>query len=354
MSISPIAVPSHGPRDASIFLLAEAPGDRETERGQPLVGPSGWELRRMLKIIGVSLDDCYKTNVLSRQPEDNLLGHYCSDDPARQLRHLGPLTSNPLGYMDLAHSGELERLRDEISEVSPNIIIALGNTATWALGLGTGINALRGSVHTSTVRDRTFKVLPTYHPAAVLRDWSLRTIAIADLQKAANESLTPTLQFDNTELWLNPSLSDIADFDRLHMEQARVCACDIETKRSQITCISFAPTVDVSLAIPFWVDGQSPNYWPDAASEFQAWAYVRHWLERGDLVKVGQNFLYDLQYLQSICNPQSCTEDTMLAHHSLYSELQKGLGFLGSVYAHTPSWKSMRTAKREDILKRDD
>ena len=43
----------------------------------------------------------------------------------------------------------------------------------------------------------------------------------------------------------------------------------------------------------------------------------------------------------------------MLAHHSLYSELQKGLGFLGSIYTNYPSWKSMRTFKREEQLKRD-
>lgn len=347
-------VPSCGPGDARIFCLAEAPGERETEAGKPLVGPSGWELRRMLRTVGVDLNDCYKANVFSRQPEGNLLGHYCSEDPSAQARHLGPLTSNPLGYMDIAHAGELERLRAEIRAVSPNVIVALGNTATWALGLGLGINALRGTIHQATVGDRTLKVLPTYHPAAVLRQWDLRTIAIADLAKAVQESHSPLLSFDNTTLWLNPTIEDLVEFDRDHMDGATTCAADIETKRGQITAISFAPSVDHSLCIPFWTDGVQPNYW-NVFEEVQAWAFVRRWLERSDLVKVFQNGLYDLQYLYEMgIRPKSCTEDTMIGHHSLYSELQKGLGFLGSIYANTPSWKQMRHVKKEELLKRDD
>ena len=71
-------------------------------------------------------------------------------------------------------------------------------------------------------------------------------------------------------------------------------------------------------------------------------------------MKIFQNGLYDLQYLSMICTPRACSEDTMIAHHSLYTELRKGLGFLGSIYANVPSWKSMRTFKKEEQLKRDD
>lgn len=360
MSISPIVVPSHGPRDAKLMLLAEAPGERETERGVPLVGPSGWELRRMLRIIGVDLNDCFKANVFCQQPEGNLIGHFGQPDRATAAAtHLGPLTTNPTLFLRQEfHRDSLDRLYREIVEVDPHVIVALGNTATWALGLGTGITALRGTVHLSNAPElpRPVKVLPTFHPAAVLRDWSLRTIAIADLQKAVNESASPHLAFDNTTLWLNPALEDLVEFDRDHMQPSRICAADIETKRGQITAISFAPSVDHSLCIPFWTDGADPNYWPTPSAEREAWAYVKRWLESPAITKVFQNGLYDLQYIYEVgIRPRACTADTMLAHHSLYSELQKGLGFLGSIYAHTPSWKSMRQGVRKDeLLKRDD
>lgn len=340
------------------MLLAEAPGEHETARGRPLAGPSGYELRRMLNQVGMSLDDCFLANVFSRQPAANNLHLYCHDDPERQYRELGPLAANPLGWMDREHLPELDRLAREIAACDPNIVVALGNTATWALGLGTGINALRGSVHTwrSHHLNRDIKILPTFHPAAVLRQWDLRAIVLADLEKAYVESRTPLLQFDNTELWLNPTLADLREFDAAYMDRATICASDIETKRGQITAISFSPSPDVSLCIPFWQEGAVPNYWPSAADEASAWAYVRKWLERADLVKVFQNGLFDLQYLSGKpynIRPRSCVEDTMLMSHSLWSEMRKGLGFLGSIYANVPSWKSMRTWTREN-LKRDE
>ena len=310
----------------------------------------------MCSTIGVNLDDCYKANVFSRQPNANALALYGTSQPSVVSRSLGPLTVNPITFLADEHLHELERVRGEIASVNPHVLIALGNTATWALGLGQGIAALRGSVHTVTLpgMSRPLKVLPTYHPAAILRQWDLRVIALADLEKAHVESASPHFAFDNSELWINPTLDDLEEFDSRFMARTQTCACDIETKRGQITCISFAPSVDHSLAIPFWIEGPCPNYWTTPADEHRAWGYVKRWMEDERLVKVFQNGLYDLQYLQAHCTPRACVADTMLQHHSLFSELQKGLGFLGSVYANVPSWKFMRTAKREDLLKKDD
>lgn len=349
-------VPSAGPLTAKMLVLGEAPGTEESSALLPFVGPSGWELRRMLRTIGVNLDDCYTANVFSRQPADNNLALYGDSDLRHCHRGLGPFTTAPITYCHSDHLWELDRLYAEIAAVNPNVVLALGNTACWALGLGQGIGQLRGSVHTATIPglDRPLKVLPTFHPAAILRQWDLRVVALADLEKAHDESHNPSFAFDNTELWLQPSLQDLVDFGDLYMAKATVAACDIETKRGQITCLSFAPTSEVAIVIPFWVEGESPNYWARACDEATAWRWVIHQMERADLVKVGQNFLYDLAYLQAFCSPRACTEDTMLAHHSMFSELPKGLGWLGSLYANVPSWKKMRTAKREEQLKRDD
>lgn len=355
MTFGPI-VPAFGPSPARICILAEAPGSEESEALRPLVGPSGRELRRMLATIGANLDDCFKTNVFQRQPANNLLALYGTSEPSNLSRSLGPLTTNPITYIGEDHLQELERLRAELSACNPNIIIALGNVACWALGLGQGINSLRGTVHpVNFIPGRATKVLPTFHPAFILRQWDQRVIALADLEKALHESHTPTLTHDNTELWLAPSLADLARFDALHMASATICGADVETKRGQITCISFAPTPDVSLVVPFWVDGENPNYWPDLRSEAQAWGWMKKWCERPDLVKVTQNGLYDMQYIfKHGIRPINFTEDTMLAHHSLYSEMKKSLGFLGSIYANYPNWKSMRAYKLDEQIKRDD
>ena len=70
--------------------------------------------------------------------------------------------------------------------------------------------------------------------------------------------------------------------------------------------------------------------------------------------KLFQNGMYDLQYLLKMgLRPKALAEDTMLMHHSMFPELQKGLGFLGSIYTNESSWKLMRR-KRPDVEKSDE
>ena len=354
-------VPSTGPTNAQILLVAEAPGEQESEKLRPLIGPSGYALRSMLATIGVNLDDCYKTNTFCRRPPNNSLAvGYGTDVPSPRSRALGALGRNPTWYAADHALEDLARLRAEIEAVNPNIIVALGNTACWALGIVGGISDTRGYIYTTqAVGDlplsRPFKVLPTYHPALILRQWPHRTICISDLEKARVEATDPTFTPDSAELWLSPSLEDMETFRARFLARATHVATDVETKKGQITCVSFAPSPTISLCVPFWQDGPNPHYWPTEAAEVAAWRWCTEVLEDPATVKVLQNGLYDVQYFYKHgIRPQNCTADTMLQHHSLYSELQKGLGFLGSVYCNVPSWKKMRTAKREELLKKDD
>lgn len=350
-------VPPSGPCPARIMIVAEAPGEAESSRLQPLVGPSGYELRRMLAQVGVNLDECFKTNVFDRQPRGNDVGLYGveRDHPSACL-DLGPLTSNPRLYLHQDFRPMVERLRGELLACNPNIVVALGNIACWALLGSTGVTELRGNVALTSITGTPIKVLPTYHPAAVLRQWDWRVIVLGDLEKARAESLDLVLTYDNTELWLRPTLSDLREFGDRYMFRCRgPVATDVETKRGQITCMSFAPTVDVSITVPFWVEGLAPNYWHTEHDERAAWAWCAQWIEDASVPKVTQNGLYDIQYfIRHGMQPRGFTEDTMLAHHSLLSEMRKSLGFLGSVYTNTPGWKKMRTALREEQLKRDD
>ena len=88
-------------------------------------------------------------------------------------------------------------------------------------------------------------------------------------------------------------------------------------------------------------------------NEWHAWEIIRKLLE-GPQIKVFQNGLYDLQYITRMgIIPHNCAEDTMLLHHSLMPEMQKGLGFLGSIYTDESSWKIMRN-QRTDTEKADE
>lgn len=352
-------VPAFGPSKAPILIVAEAPGEEESRRGIPLVGASGQELSRMLAQAGIDPTSVRKTNVFSRQPSGNNLALYGCDLPKAKASgtfRLGPLTTNPVTYLDPSHIHELERLHREIVECEPNVIVALGNTAAWALIGQSGIGGLRGSLYPGHMAGEPIgKVLPTYHPAAILRQWSLRVVTIADLEKARKESLSPVLAYDNSELWIEPTIQDLLHFGRTYMEGSSLLATDVETKQGQITSVGFAPNPGIAINVPFWIDGPEPNYWPTPKDERFAWRWVQRWIEHPAIPKVLQNDLYDTQYFRAMgFKPKGFDEDTMLLHHSKYSELQKGLGFLGSVYTNHRSWKSMRTAKLEELLKKDD
>lgn len=375
MSHVPPSWPTGRPGPCRIAIVGEAPGQDEVWAGAPFVGTSGQELSSQLAQAGIRREDCLLTNVLSIRPEGNNLASLCvrkEDLPSDYPVHIGPMVTHEGNFYlrpDLLAEGA--RLRDELAAASPNVVIALGATACWALLGDTSIGNLRGVVHRS-VTSVPYKVVPTWHPAAILRQWNWRPIAVADLAKAKRESAFPEFRYDNFELWLEPELPDLYEFERLHIPPGSVVAPDVETAGGEITCIGFGvgDTLRRGLVIPFRCDpatvgtGESRrtlytrNYWPSHAHERAAWLWAKRILEdRKDISLVGQNWLYDTQYLiRHGIFPRNSKDDTMLMHHSMYPEMDKKLGFLGSIYLNTQSWKQFggkRGQKFTDDLKRD-
>ncbi|MCP5019029.1 MAG: hypothetical protein GY938_27680, partial [Ketobacter sp.] len=178
-------------------------------------------------------------------------------------------------YVNARYKPELDRLYREINSHNPNLIIALGGTATWALAHSSGIKKLRGAPLTSCTGHKLF---PTYHPAAVLRDFKLKPIIWADLNKAARELSFPEIRRPVREFWCAPNLDDLGRFER-YILGSKLLSVDIETYGQQITCIGFAPDRQRAIVIPFVAkDFPGQNYWPTLKKELQAWAFVRHWL----------------------------------------------------------------------------
>ena len=85
------------------------------------------------------------------------------------------------------------------------------------------------------------------------------------------------------------------------------------------------------------------SYWPNAADEVRAWKFIRH-VMNSPIPKLGQNFLYDMQYLWKVARipTRNFRHDTMLLHHALYPGMQKSLAFQGSIYTFEPAWKGLR------------
>jgi uracil-DNA glycosylase len=324
-----------------MVLLGEAYGANESEAKAPFVGATGALLFKLLTESGVVTPDQGRalsgalwarqyrrrdailldagirlTNVFNFQPPSNRIDALCGP------RHDGLPPIRAGKYLRAEFYPELERLREELAAWRPNILVGLGATALWfATGAGQ-ITRKRG------------------------------TIVISDLIKAHRESATATVSRPDRTIYIPESVEDIIDAFR-QIERSRLLAIDIETAKGQITCIGFAWEQGQALVVPIWDNTKGDNsYWSEV-DEPLVWEWVRR-ICGLPVPKVFQNGLYDLHYIWrgygiTVAN---CLHDTMLLHHALQPEVQKSLGFLGSLYSDEPAWKQMRhrtTLKREDV-----
>lgn len=332
-----------------LMIVGEFWGEQEEQTGLAFAGPTGSILHGLLRQAGIQKEDCYFTNVFNLRPRGNKVDSLLTgkSDAIPLYRPLAPGK-----YIHKRYLPELERLWEEVERTRPNLILAIGNTALWALCKKSGIKRYRGSP--LPTHDGKWKVLPTWNPASVLRQWELRAVTLADITKAKREMAFPELNRPSHLIYMQPSLQDIEDFYNEFLKDEPWLSCDIETKEMTITEVGYA-THDGRrcIVIPFWSrEAPDGNYWKHAWEEKKAWEWVRR--INSEKVLVGQNFSYDMQYFwRSVRIPcPNFGGDTMLQHHALQPELEKGLGFLASIYTNEPSWKFMRTD--HSTLKRED
>lgn len=153
-----------GNTKADILLLGEAPGAEEDKQGIPFVGQSGQLLDKMLAAVGLDRSLVYITNILPWRPPGNRT-------PSNQ-------------EIDIFRPYVLKH----ISLINPKVIVCLGGTATKALLQTTqGIMQLRGKpTHISAI---DAVIIPTFHPAYLLRSPSQKREAWCDFLKMKQLSL---------------------------------------------------------------------------------------------------------------------------------------------------------------------
>lgn len=152
---------------ARLMFIGEAPGEEEDRTGVPFVGRAGQLLNKMINAMGLRREDVYITNVLKTRPPNNAT-------PTQEEAKL----CSPY-------------LFDQIAAISPEAIVTLGLPATRLL-LETmeSMSRLRGTWHAYTTPDgRAIPVMPTYHPAFLLRSYTPenRAKVWSDLQLVMNK-----------------------------------------------------------------------------------------------------------------------------------------------------------------------
>jgi uracil-DNA glycosylase len=153
----------NGAPDAPLVFVGEAPGADEDRIGDPFVGRAGELLDKMIDAMGWSRQTVYVTNTLKCRPPGNR--NPAPDETAA----CQPFLWAQLGCL------------------APRVVVALGRpAANLLLGRDAPISALRGKFHDA----RGVKVLPTFHPAYLLREperkrdaWNDLKLVIAELDR---------------------------------------------------------------------------------------------------------------------------------------------------------------------------
>jgi len=327
MTTSPKYVPGIGPMGAKLAIVGEAPGFHEDQSGIPFQGPAGDLLNSMLREVGINRNDCYVTNVVKYRPPENDM---------KRLNEIG---------VSLAQS--TEELFDELNALSPNCILALGNTALQALTNKTGIKVYRGSVLRTS--DHKLKLVPTFHPAHLLRqtggevaEWSARAYVLLDFEKAARESQFPQFKTPDRLLTVCRNSLELYRYKRQYAGKTKV-AVDIETFKCIPTCVSLAFSRFHAVSVPLinMVDS-TKREWIPPHELAQMWKFVSDILDDPRYELIGQNFKFDDSKLRSPCcfRPANLYADTMLMAHTLYPEFPLGLAFLASIWTDEPYYKT--------------
>ena len=145
-----------GKREADIMFIGEGPGADEDAQGEPFVGKAGKLMNMAFDMLGIKREEVYIANIVKCRPPNN---RNPQDDEAENC---------------------LDYLRNQVILVKPKIIVLLGSVALKnILGKEYGITASRGK----WIEKKGIFYMPTWHPAALLRDENKKIDFIKDLKQ---------------------------------------------------------------------------------------------------------------------------------------------------------------------------
>ena len=150
-----------GNKKARLMFIGEGPGADEDKQGIPFVGKAGQLMNNAFQALEINREDVYIANIVKCRPPSNRVPE---DDEVQTC---------------------LNYLRNQVILIKPKIIVLLGSTALKnILGKEYGITAVRGN----WMEKNGIKYMPTWHPAALLRDENKKIEFWKDLKKLKNKA----------------------------------------------------------------------------------------------------------------------------------------------------------------------
>ena len=149
-----------GNEKANIMFIGEGPGGDEDEQGEPFVGKAGQLMNKAFDITGIKREEVYIANIVKCRPPHNR----------------DPEEDEIVACMDY--------LRNQVIIIKPKIIVLLGRIALQnILGKDYKITASRGK----WVEKKGIMYMPTWHPAALLRDETKKIDFLNDLKEVVKK-----------------------------------------------------------------------------------------------------------------------------------------------------------------------
>ena len=148
-----------GNPEAKVMIIGEGPGASEDKEGRPFVGRAGKLLNKMLSSINLDRKSVYITNVVNYRPPENRK----------------PTETEIERYLPF--------LIKHILIIKPKIIMLLGSTALSALiGENEVISKARGKWHDKVFEETSISIMPSFHPAFLMRQPEQKKLAWIDLK----------------------------------------------------------------------------------------------------------------------------------------------------------------------------
>ena len=269
----PISYPKFSTENI-VMVIGEAPGWEEAKEGVPFVGKSGQLLRDNLKEVGFDANKIIFSNVCKCHPVDN-------ETPTD-------------AEIDLCVPNYLEK---EIKLFNPQLIIAVGSIACKGLGLNEKITNIRGQILSL---DSGITVVPTYHPAYILRNYAHISVFKSDLRKAYNLLFTSST-FKESDCCIVSDLNGLGKFEEFYRNcrsSKSIVSVDNETNNtldplsvgSSLVCVGTSDgdrNFSIFLNHTDITDLKYRNY---------ALELLKRYMSDRAIGKVGQNFVFDLLF----------------------------------------------------------
>lgn len=334
-------VPGKGILGARIMIIGDCPTYGDENEKRPFTGAEGRELDKLCRDSKLNRHECWLTNVSKYMVPANPKGK-------KIPFHIRAKNAG----IDIDQ--QISDLRNEINEIRPNVILALGGDALWSLTGKNKIANWRGSI----LPGMGHKVIATYHPAHLLymggeiSGYWQRQVMVFDFLRALAQSSFPEIRRPARSLNVCRNSAQLYDFLQRHKGMNRP-AVDIEARGFCMpVCIGLAFTKHEGLTVPLWnqFGKEEISTIPDN-DLVNCWILLAKLLAESDVR--GSNFNYDRDKIKRLgFIVRSLFSDTMLKSFAINPELPKNLAFNTSIYTEEPYYKDegMYEGSVDDLL----